>query len=199
VSGAPRLDELHAHPERAATLSPEVRAQLLIQCAGVLVALGAPAVTAAADGAKPSPDGLDVLTTKRLAKLWGMPEGKIRELCRQGKIPARKLGSKEWIVATAALRDWLATRPLDSSLGLPVPSVYDPEAAGAHPPQAAPVVAGRARPHPRRPRADDQGVGVGKEGPERHDRHPAPHRGAAGAASGAAPAGVNSSSKGAVA
>ena len=35
-----------------------------------------------------------------------MPVAKIRELCRTGRIPAKKLGNKEWVVPVAALREW---------------------------------------------------------------------------------------------
>jgi len=51
-------------------------------------------------------DAVAVLTPARLAKLWSMPVAKIRELCRTGRIPARKLGNKEWMVPIAALRGW---------------------------------------------------------------------------------------------
>jgi hypothetical protein len=47
-----------------------------------------------------------VLTTGRLATLWGMKNAKIRELCRAGRIPARKLGTKEWVVPLEGLREW---------------------------------------------------------------------------------------------
>jgi hypothetical protein len=51
---------------------------------------------------------VSVLTPARLAELWGMPVAKIRELCRSGRIPARKLGNKEWVVPVAALHVALA-------------------------------------------------------------------------------------------
>jgi len=51
-------------------------------------------------------DTIAVLTTARLSELWSMPAPKIRELCRTGRIPARKLGNKEWVVPVAALREW---------------------------------------------------------------------------------------------
>lgn len=51
-------------------------------------------------------DAVAVLTPARLAELWSMPTAKIRELCRTGRIPARKLGNKEWVVPVAALREW---------------------------------------------------------------------------------------------
>src|SRR5437899_2286176 len=54
-----------------------------------------------------SSDSFAVLTTRHLAKIWRMPEPKIRELCRTGALPARKLGPKEWVIAASALRDWL--------------------------------------------------------------------------------------------
>jgi hypothetical protein len=51
-------------------------------------------------------DAVAVLTPARLAELWSMPVAKIRELCRSGRIPARKLGNKEWVVPVAELREW---------------------------------------------------------------------------------------------
>jgi hypothetical protein len=53
-------------------------------------------------------DAVAVLTPARLAELWSMPAAKIRDLCRSGRIPARKLGNKEWVVPVAALRVALA-------------------------------------------------------------------------------------------
>ena len=72
----------------AADIEREVTARLLAQFSG--------------DGAT----DIGVLTTARLAELWEMPAAKIRDLCRTGRIPARKLGPKEWAVPVAALRKW---------------------------------------------------------------------------------------------
>jgi hypothetical protein len=47
-----------------------------------------------------------VLTVNRLAEPWGMKAAKVRELCRTGRVPARKLGKKEWVVPVGALRVW---------------------------------------------------------------------------------------------
>src|SRR5258706_9011355 len=57
---------------------------------------------------------IGVLTPARLAELWSMPAAKIRELCRTGRIPARKLGPKEWVVPVAALREWARRNPIDA-------------------------------------------------------------------------------------
>ncbi len=58
---------------------------------------------------QPMPDDVMVLTPARLAERWAMPVAKVRELCRAGLIPARKLGPKEWVVPVAALREWAAS------------------------------------------------------------------------------------------
>lgn len=60
-------------------------------------------------------DAVAVLTPARLAELWSMPAGKIRELCRTGRIPARKLGNKEWVVPVAALREWAGQGIVDTA------------------------------------------------------------------------------------
>lgn len=73
----------------AADLEQEVTARLLARFEG--------------DGGL---DTIAVLTIARLSELWSMPAPKIRELCRTGRIPARKLGNKEWVVPVAALREW---------------------------------------------------------------------------------------------
>jgi Helix-turn-helix domain len=137
-----------------------------------------------------APDSIagGILTTKRLADLWGMPEAKIRALCRAGHLPARKLGPKEWVIPTDALRAWLVTTPLakDVSPGLTSP----PHDTGRGPP--APQA---TRPYTvvvRRPAGDPQDhggeVGGGHEGDERHDGAVAPrarHAGRKGAHSAA--------------
>lgn len=57
-----------------------------------------------------------VLTTGRLAAMWGMKDSKIRQLCRSGRIPAKKLGGKEWVVPVDALREW-ATQGIADAVG----------------------------------------------------------------------------------
>ncbi len=57
----------------------------------------------------------DVLTVERLATLWGMKPGKVRELCRTRQLPARKLG-REWVVPLALLREWARQNPLDPNV-----------------------------------------------------------------------------------
>jgi hypothetical protein len=59
--------------------------------------------------------GVAVLTPARLAALWSMPAAKIRELCRTGRIPAKKLGTKEWVVPVAALREWVRQGIVDEA------------------------------------------------------------------------------------
>jgi len=61
----------------------------------------------------PQPDRaeVDVLSVAGLAARWGMTPAKVRELCRSGRIPARKLGPKEWIIPAAELKEWVRQNP----------------------------------------------------------------------------------------
>jgi excisionase family DNA binding protein len=120
---------------------------------------------------------IGMLTTARLAELWGMPAAKIRELCRAGRIPARKLG-KEWVVPVAALREWARRNPLEQA----VVSRYN-DSHEAHRGQGA---APQARPHRvevRRPpgRAPGHGPKVGDGGPDHQPDGRAPDAATGGA------------------
>jgi hypothetical protein len=53
-------------------------------------------------------DAVAVLTPARLAELWSMPAAKVREPCRTGRIPAKKLGNEERAVPLTALHVALA-------------------------------------------------------------------------------------------
>src|SRR5438876_1735786 len=101
------LDEIARDPAKGASLPAITRAGLLAQCAVVMAALAA-SMVASKDVHKPAPDvSLDVVTTKQLAEIWLMPEAKIRDLCRTGRLPAKKLGNKEWLISVAGLRELL--------------------------------------------------------------------------------------------
>jgi hypothetical protein len=53
---------------------------------------------------------VEIFTPETLAAHW---EGRwtaamIRDLCRRGAIPAKKIGAKKWIIPVAALAAWMA-------------------------------------------------------------------------------------------
>jgi len=56
-----------------------------------------------------SPD-CRVFTPESLATHWGEPwtAASIRELCRTGRIPARKVGPRKWMIPASGLAAWLA-------------------------------------------------------------------------------------------
>jgi hypothetical protein len=97
----------------------------------------------AAQAPCPSPDravGIaeaDVLTVDRLAKLWGMKPGKVRELCRTGQLPARKLG-REWVVPLALLAMWVKKPPLAEQVTGGYNDSHEPDAGQSAPPRARP-------------------------------------------------------------
>jgi hypothetical protein len=55
-------------------------------------------------------DACKTFTPASLAAHWGEPwtEAMIRDRCREGRIPAKKVGKKLWIIPAAALAAWLA-------------------------------------------------------------------------------------------
>lgn len=116
-SVVPTLVELQADPSALERLPLDalvaLRRQLSMLAADVEQEVTARLV-AGSDG-----DGglgaVAVLTPARLAELWSMPATKIRELCRTGRIPAKKLGSKEWVVPIAALREWAQQGIVDAA------------------------------------------------------------------------------------
>ena len=181
----PTLDTIAADPMKAAYLTATERAALLGQCAGFIAALTAPMVASAAGEPATADSSLHVLTTNALAELWGMPEAKIRELCRTGFLPAKKLGRKEWVVSVDALREWLP-RPSqirNDSFTLSLPR--DP-GRGPQAPSAARPFTVEVRHRPRRPQSDggevgsrdarherDDGASVARVGRARNGSHPA--------------------------
>jgi len=170
ASAVPPLDEIAARPELARTLTSDARAAVLALCASVLAALAAPPKPGA-DAGQRVRDGdsrVGVLTTKQLAQLWQMPESKIRELCRSGTLPARKLGAKEWIIVADALRAWLPNAPLADGVSPGLLSPHDP-GRGSPAPSAARPYAIEVRRPARRPQDHGREVGGRDEGHERYD------------------------------
>jgi len=55
--------------------------------------------------AAPTPDLLQVFTPATLAARWGTPwtEARVRRLCREGYIPAKKIGPKLWLIPAVGL------------------------------------------------------------------------------------------------
>jgi hypothetical protein len=194
-AAVPTLDALALNPTLAIDLTADVRHALTLKVAAVLVALAVPASEHAASSEPP--ERLGILTTKHLGALWRMPEAKIRELCRAGTLPARKLGPKEWVIAADALRDWLPRAPLVKQVSPGLSSPRDPE-RGSQAPQVARPYSVIVRPPARRPQNHGGQVGSGDEGAERHDRAVVTHHRAAGTAGTRAALGDDSRSKGAL-
>jgi helix-turn-helix protein len=130
------LDEIAADPAMARKLTPDARAAALMRCASVLAALAAAPVDM--DASSESNGSLAVLTTKHLAEMWQMPEAKIRELCRTGSLPARKLGPKEWVICADALRDWLPRAPIAKDVSLRLSPSHESGRRSQTPHAAAP-------------------------------------------------------------
>jgi len=114
---------------------------------------------------------VQVLTVDRLADLWNMKPAKIRELCRTGSIPARKLGQKEWAIPVAELRDWVRRAHLAEE----VPGGYTATDATDRG-QSHPKAPGAYRVEVRRTRGlssnNGTAAGSGTETPERDRRAP---------------------------
>lgn len=121
-------------------------------------------------------EDVSILTTKQLADMWGMAEAKLRALCRTGRLPAMKLGGKEWVISVAALREQV-NRGLALAGNVTLPSFREGERRATHPPTARPYTVAVRRPT-RRSREDGHPVGIGNSGDERHDAaaDPVPQR-----------------------
>ena len=175
------LEALAAQPAVARTLTAEARAAALTQCAAVLAALAALPGGQHKPARRDDAAGLEVLTTKALARLWRMPESKIRDLCRTGALPARKLGSKEWVISAAALRDWLPGAGVAGQCSPGLQLLHEPERSPRPPQATRPYAVEVRRPAGRAP-SHDRGLGGGGQVDERHDGAPAPSPRAAGRA-----------------
>ncbi len=175
----PTLDIIAADPAKAAALPATMRAVLLAQCAAVVAALAAPMLAAEAVRRSASDFDLGVMTTKQLAETWEMPEAKIRELCRTGLLPAKKLGAKEWVIGIAALRDWLPNIPLASDDSVTLSSRRDPRRGPQAPSTGRPFTV-EVRRAPRRAQGHRGQVGGRDAGHERDDGASVARAGAAG-------------------
>lgn len=113
----------------------------------------------------------EVLTTKRLSALWQMPEAKIRDLCRTGRLPAKKLGGKEWVISVAALREWVPKQPLAEDDNLRLSSSHEPRRASQAPHSARPYTVEVRRPVGR-PQSLARSDGGGDARDPRHDQAP---------------------------
>jgi len=107
-----------------------------------------------------------VLTVNRLAELWGMKAAKVRELCRTGHIPARKLGKKEWVVPVGALRVWARENPIAECV--PRNYIQAPGAYRVEVRRCRGVPAGDGSTLGRGPEASERGRGVRHAAAERN-------------------------------
>jgi excisionase family DNA binding protein len=163
---------LLADPSRIGALSPQEAHRLLVQLSAILLALAARVGAAAQDAPTPSEINSDLelrhLTPRHVAGLLSETEGRVRQMCRAGTLPATKFG-KGWRIPEAALRAWLAGQTTGMDNGLSAP--YSPRHArsrgavaqkgsGAHAHDASALGAGRlarlraGSPRPPVPRRD---------------------------------------------
>ncbi len=166
------LGALLADPSRIGALSPQEAHRLLVQLSAVSLALAARVGAAAEDTSSPSQVNSDLglrhLTLRHVAGLLSETEGRVRQMCRAGTLPATKFG-KGWRIPEAALRAWLAgqTTGMDKELSAPYsPRHARPRGAvaqkgsGAHAHDAPAPRAGQlahlraASPRPSAPRQD---------------------------------------------
>ena len=157
-------------PEKAATLPLAAALPLLATVGAACEILRARVIGLQASPAKGPDrildDDVTVITTKHLAALWRMPEAKIRDLCRTGRLPAKKLGSKEWLISVAALREWMPKAMLAREVNLGLSSSYDLRRAPKTPQAARPYSV-----EVRRPAGHPQGLARSDGGGEaRHER-----------------------------
>lgn len=195
------LDALAADPSKVEGLPRSALVALYTNVARLEAMLRARLLTLG-DGrhAKASDDDVSVLTPEELAKRWRMPEARIRDLCRSGALPARKLGPKEWIISVSALRDWLPKAGVANDISPGLSLRHDPGRGSQAAEAARPYTVAVRRPG-RRPQGHRGGVGGGDEGHERHDGPAAPHHreaGGGGARTAPQASGDDSPSKGAL-
>lgn len=91
LRGIPSLDELAAHPERAAEVSPEGRTRLALACSAILAALAATMATPNGRAAE-VPPGPALLTVAEAAQRANVPVSWIRQAVKDGRLPSMKLG-----------------------------------------------------------------------------------------------------------
>lgn len=186
----PSLGELADNPALAHELPRAALAELLRRARHLVVEMECELTRRGAEARAPdatSGDDVRVLTTKQLAETWGKKEAQIRELCRTGRLPARKLGPKEWVISVLALREWLPKIPLAESISLEITCAHDPHRAPEAPPAARPYTVEVRRPAGRPPDHACE-VGGGHAGHERHEQAP-PARARRAGVKGASPRG----------
>lgn len=106
----PSLDELAADPGKAASLTPEAARMVMVQCAGVLAALGCIAWTASGpEPVAPSePERERLLTVADVAARLAIPKAYAYELVRRRTLPAIRVGARYIRVPEGALAEWVA-------------------------------------------------------------------------------------------
>lgn len=169
MAAVPTLDEIARDPTKATTLSSDVLLDLHRQVRHLDADLDAAITKQMFQTNGPVDRGFEdvsILTPKQLAELWGMPEAKIRALCRTGRLPAMKIGAKEWAIPVAALREQIK-RGLAFSGNVALPYSREAEGRATHPPAARPYTIAVRRPA-RRSREDGHPVGIGDSRDERH-------------------------------
>lgn len=169
LSVVPALDAIRADPSLLDRLGLDVLLDLQRQHGHLGVDLSAAIARKVTPAhAEPALDAdVSILTTKRLAALWGMTEAKIRDLCRTGRLPAAKLGAKEWVVSVAGLRDLLPKTSLATSASEALLLTRDTGRTPEITPSARPFTVEIRRPAGRA-HGDGREVGGGNAGHEQH-------------------------------
>ena len=192
----PTLDHLAADAVNVCALDLDTALELLAAAGRLRENLRVHVLRLMAPSRRPQVT-LDVLTTKQVADMWQMPEAKIRELCRSGDLPARKLGATKWVIGADALREWLPKSPVANGISPRLSLPHDPE-RGSGPSQAPRPYSVVIRRPARRPQDHGRQVGGGHERPERHDGQAATHHREAGTEGARTASGDDSPSKGAL-
>lgn len=122
VTMVPSLDDLVAHPECVRELPVEVATQTLIRLFVVYPLLVARVMQG--PSAEPVPrENKKYLTVQQVAERLAVPDGRVYELCRQGKLPTVRIG-KYVRISEVELTGWLARRRACGSLDTGIYSAY---------------------------------------------------------------------------
>ena len=97
------LDAIASDPAKAASLTPEERAGLLMRTASVLAALSAGALTTPS---APIPEGPRLLKIREVAARLRCSRGHVYELVKRGELPAVHVGNAR-VVRADAIDDYL--------------------------------------------------------------------------------------------
>lgn len=106
VTNPPSLDELAAHPERAASLCPSLAADLLVRLVTLQTVLLSRLLPSTAPAPPPAEDR--PLTVPEVAARLHVGKAYVYDLIRRGEIAALRFG-KYVRVAPTALREWEAS------------------------------------------------------------------------------------------